>query len=48
MARLYGCCTEHVESQNPLKKQRTTLLEQKETRPALYEDSTLFQLRGSV
>ena len=37
-----------MESQNPLKKQRTTLLEQKEARSALYKDSTLFQLCGSV
>ena len=45
---MYGRCIEHVESQNPLKKQRSTLLEQKKALPALYKDSTLFQLRGSV
>ena len=48
MTRVYGRCIGHVESQNPLKKQRSTLLEQKEARPALYKDSTLSQLRGSV
>lgn len=48
MTRVYGRCIGHVESQNPLKKQRMALLEQKEARPALYRDSTTFQLRGSI
>lgn len=47
MTRVYGRCIGHVESQNPLKKQRMALLEQK-SRPALYRDLTLCQLRGSI
>lgn len=47
MTRIYGRCIGHVESQNPLKKQRMALLEQK-ARPALYRDLTLCQLRGSI
>ena len=48
MTRVYGRCISHVESQNPLKKQRMALLEQKEARPAMYHDSTVNQIRGSI
>lgn len=47
MTRVYGRCISHVESQNPLKKQRMALLEQK-AGPALYRDLTVYQLRGSI
>lgn len=47
MTRIYGRSISHVESQNPLKKQRMALLEQK-TGPALYRDLTVYQLRGSI
>lgn len=48
MTRVYGRCVGHVESQNPLKKKRMTLLEQKDIRQLLYRDPVSFQLRGSV
>lgn len=56
MTRVWSRCVSHVESQNPLKKQRSALLEQKEVgqgqgqaqSQALYRDSIEFKLRGSV
>lgn len=56
MTRVWMGCVSHVESQNPLKKQRAALLEQKEggqgmgqvQTQSLYRDSIEFRLRGSV
>ena len=53
VTRVRRRCTGVVESQNPLKKQRTALLEQKGAAKdgfgtALYGDPVLYQLRGSI
>lgn len=48
MTRVYSRCVSQVESQNPLKKNRMTLLEQKDIRQLLYRDPITFQLQGSV
>lgn len=60
MTRVWMGCVSHVESQNPLKKQRAALLEHKEVgqglgkgpiqvqAQSLYRDSIEFKLRGSV
>ena len=48
MARVYRRCISHVETHNPLKKERTTLLENKEPKEAAYQDVTHYHIRGSL
>ena len=48
MGRIHSRCIAHVESHNPLKKERTTLLEQKEPKETIYQQVTNYHVRGSL
>ena len=48
MSRIHRQCISHVESQNPLKMGRTSLLESKEPKEAAYKDVIHYNVRGSL